>query len=702
MALEINKTLKTHEVRSRLPNSFSTVPGNIELGSFSLPKNEIEKREQPLINLVQNIIRHTRFIDSHGQYITPNSFSETDGSELISLIPDAPQHLHEDAVGPALFLHDVPILGIVSDYLRFGKEQKASNLPNNQDKLAVSWAAVISSLMQQFTFFDIDGKPIKKSDIKSIEANIFGSKKQTENIQEEPQGASFSETLLGYINQYFEVDIEKGTAQIKDLSALNVSLGSAQRAVTPFSFGNCMEGCRFCYVDRRLSTIVYPNNWLRSLPDIKTILDQYDPETKTGPAQARMAMMDWEPTEHPQFLDIMKAIAHRDPKNQIPVVTHGGSLTEEMLQEIAADPLLKKLLLFQVSLNSANPDYRAKVMAGKGNNLLHHKNAIASLQKMHELKISFDVSIVATTNWIPMQDVLDTITFADQQKPHSYIRVALPTATKDHDQSLLLSPQELANIDNQVVSHREKVKTPIILTVGLLNRHGLKSTIEGVMPESSAAYAGITHGSEIISINGIKPRSRTETTLMLLDLYMKQQKGEKLSCVCSFVLPDGTQKEVDLLSCPQKSPRFLGEKPVGVFGLLLHDDVDFGIFEQVARYQKERNIANPLMVTSEIMVPFFQEALSHVKDNERVNNLTMMPGQNYFFGGNVCIAGLLTFSDILESLKRSDISQKPDALFISSSMISRGGYDLQGYHYQDLATLLGIPVIPLKARTGSI
>ncbi len=183
---------------------------------------------------------------------------------------------------------------------------------------------------------------------------------------------------------------------------------------------------------------------------------------------------------------------------------------------------------------------------------------------------------------------------------------------------------------------------------------------------------------------------------------MKNKKGNAEQCVVVIQSPDGSQKEVDLTQLPQKSPRFLGEKPVGVYGLLIHDDVDFGIFEKMRQLQLTHSFKHPLMITSEIMMPFFEQAIAKTSDKEKVENLAIIPGKNEFFGGNVCIAGLLTFSDILNSLKKANLDHKPDVIFVSSSMISRGGYDLQGYHYHDLSSLLGVPVIPLKARTGSL
>lgn len=645
-------SLETHV---RLPISFSSIPGKVEIDTVLLPNKESKERI-PTILLIQNIMRHTRLKGKGGRIITPHSFSELGQIQKIALTPKNPQYLHENAIGSILFMHDTPILSIVSDYLRLAQAFNIKSETLGEKK--TSWAGVISSLFQEFSFYDAQNNRINPRDIHSCTNSLFGNI-SSEQPFDTISNQSFLDTLFSYLNTLFEFDFERYTARVRELDKLNVYLGSAQRAITPFCFANCKEGCRFCYVDRRLSSVVYPNNWIRNLEEIKEILRRYNPETRFGSPQMRFAMMDWEPTEHPDFLQIIKEIAKKDPKNQIPIVTHGGNLTEELLLKIANDPLLKKLVLFQVSLNSADPQYRRAVMPGKGNNPQHHENAIASLEKMHKLGIAFDVSLVAVTNWLPMSDILNTISFADRYKPYTYIRVALPTATKDHPPQMLLSPEELASIDNQIVAYRDKVETPIILTVGLLNRSSLDTEVEGVVRESPAWYAGIRHGVKISTINGVSPRSRTEATLMLLSIWKDIQEGKKTDCFVNFILTNGSEKTVNLSNYPQKLPRFLGEKPVGVFGLLLHDDVDYGIFEEIHNQQKNYDFRHPLIVTSQVMAPFFNEALSRLREEELVSGLMIVPAKNYFFGGNVCIAGLLTFTDILKTLQETDLPEKP-------------------------------------------
>ncbi len=276
-------------------------------------------------------------------------------------------------------------------------------------------------------------------------------------------------------------------------------------------------------------------------------------------------------------------------------------------------------------------------------------------------------------------------------------------ATKDHPADMLLSPQELALVDDQVVSMRDRIETPIITTVGLLNRKGLHSQIEGVMGGSPAQQAGIKHEAEIMMINGVEPRSRTESSAILFSLWNSAQKGTSIPCDVTYKDTSGEIHTVDLSQFPNVTPRFIGEKPVGVYGMLLHDDVDYDIFRLMHSLQQRHGFHNPAMVTSGVMRPFFEEAITKLHSDERVDGLTIRTAPNDYFGGNVVIAGLSTFADIAKMMdKTNDQGSPPDALFISASMISRGGYDLQGYHYRDLEVYLGIPVIPLKSKTGSI
>jgi hypothetical protein len=277
--------------------------------------------------------------------------------------------------------------------------------------------------------------------------------------------------------------------------------------------------------------------------------------------------------------------------------------------------------------------------------------------------------------------------------------VALPTATKHHPKSLQFTLDQLREIDSQIIALRGKVRNAIITTVGLSNRKGLNAQIEDVIFGSVAHLAGITHGSIIRTINGKSPRSRTEASSILLNQHSGTSKEPLVVCV---VDKDGKEHEVDLdRHISNKGSRLVGEKEVGTFGLLLHDDVDFGIFSKIKEAQENFDLQSPIMITSEIMHPFFMESLSRLHKDEKIQNLKIIKAKNHFFGGNVNVAGLLTFQDLLLAIKNSGYS-KFDGVFIPAAMLSRGGFDLIGRHYNEFASQINAPVFPIKSNTGSI
>lgn len=76
------------------------------------------------------------------------------------------------------------------------------------------------------------------------------------------------------------------------------------------------------------------------------------------------------------------------------------------------------------------------------------------------------------------------------------------------------------------------------------------------------------------------------------------------------------------------------------------------------------------------------------------NNVTVMNTKNYFYGGNINCAGLLTFSDILENIKQQKIDMsKIDTLILCDRMVytfkSEKGIDYTGENVEILHKELG-------------
>ncbi len=691
-----------------LPNGFRTVPDVVNIDELESYKEDFS------IRLVRNILKNTRFFGKNRKFIVVSFFAKKTkkakiNTRLIPVHSKKPSYYFDDSISSLMFSQDQPLIGIVADFLRVSAlaEHYKSNVVANDQIAFISWGNIIASFLREYDIYTIEKSKIDIKNIKQV-SNLFQNSLQDKAtalpISSKNNEITFLESLYKFLSQYYVFNFASRSAKLVNPDAIKVSFGSAQRAITPYTFANCGQGCKFCYVDRGSAIVYYPYKWARPLKEIKQVMKDYNPTTKKGLPQLRFTMMDWEPTEHPQFVQVLKAIAKRDHYNQIPITTHGGNLNAGLLKKIAKSKLLKNLVLFQVSLNSANLEMRKKIMPGAPNQ--YHLNAINSLKIMHELGIAFDVSLVAATNFIPLEDILNSIQYADKYKPHTFIRVTFPGATRHHDKSLLLPPEELARIDAAAVAFRKKLKnrTPVVLSVGLLNRQGLKAEIEDILPGSAADKAGIKSGCIINTINKIVPRSRTEATLLLLDLWKQHEKGKKISIIIKYTDQNGKKYCVDLgkhlNKYPRKKLRCLGEKFIGEFGLLLHDEIDFNIFTKIAFYQKTHKFQRPCIVTSKVMKPFFKEAKKLLYEGEKVRNLSIISADNVFFGGNVCIAGLLTFSDIKKSINKLKV--KPDCIFISASMLTRGNYDLMGYHLNDFSSSIGIPVVPLRARTGSL
>ena len=645
--------------------------------------------------LINSLLIPVKMYDKDRKQIIPTYISINKG-EMIPVYPDIPTYQDSKSYSEILFSQDSPIISVVSNYLETLKKYPAFAPTNKR----YGFNDVMNTLLNVVSLYNIDKVIIDPKTIKFVENQYVGNTSREEKeIQREGSSADFLQVLYGYLINYVQFDLQFYQAKIIDRNFFRVNASSAQRAITPFIFNNCKQGCRFCYVDRNLSTIKYPCNWNRKLEDISALLEDYDPKTGRAHPILRFAMMDWEPTDHPDFLKILKLIAQKTPDQQIPIITHGGNLTRELLQEVANDERLKNNVLFQVSLNSANVYWRSKIMPGA--KIEEHRNAISSIELMHDLGIKFDVSIVAATKIIPIEDVIETVRYADKYNPHTYIRVALPTATKHHNKEIYQTFPELRAIDDAICSLRKEIKTPIITTVGLTNRKGLKAKIEDVVPNSLADVSGIRSGDTILKIDETPIRSRTEANLILTD---KWKEGTKSKFKLDILDCTGKIKQIFIDGSKQvQDPRYAGERAVGLFGILLHDDVDYGIFEEISKLQKKHHLNYPYIFTGEVIEPFFQEALGCLKAEEKVKNLKINSVKNEYFGGNVGVAGLLVFHDLLNHyLKLKKKNESIDSIFVSNAMITRGGFDLSGRHINEFSAQIGIPVFAIKSRTGSI
>jgi len=307
---------------------------------------------------------------------------------------------------------------------------------------------------------------------------------------------------------------------------------------------------------------------------------------------------------------------------------------------------------------------------------------------------------------IKMAYFLVRIKYADKCGPKFYIRVALPIATRYHRPDFLLSPNKIQMIIAFIKQIRKEVETPIIITVALEGENDLSARIEGIIKNSPAQKAGLQSEDVILEINNRKIKSRTDCNILLEEIYQRIKKQETIP-VNLIIQRDKRIFEIDLakyFSDTQPNLKVgMGQKPVGWFGLLIPDDVDFNVLEQIRNIVENKKLTNPIMLTSKIMFPFWKKAIRENPDLNFPTQIEILPVKNWYFGGNVNVAGLQTVDDQIYSVLKwqKKTNKKPGALFISATIFSSFGIDIKGDSVKKLEYTIGCPVYILRSLTGS-
>jgi len=663
-----------------LKNKIQTLANYIEI-DMSLLKNlsELEAEKEFLIS----ILNLCTLYNKNNKILIPHHIKfGRNNSLLIST-------RRTTSLAEIFFKHNAPIILFLSKSLTLAIKKNFKEISSLEEKLCGQdiLKKIINATLSHYKLYDINDKLIIPS--------VFLIKNSIEPVEFNPIFKSPLSLAIIYAKHIGDVEIDRGLLLIRDLSILKVPLKLASRAITPYTFGNCTQGCKFCYINSRLS------------PVIIKVLEEYDSLSGYGLPQPRFAFMDWEPTNHKDFFKILELVAGRETDKQIPIITHGGNLNNKFLSKIARNPLLKDLVLFQVSLNSASSEVRSKIMRGATEK--QNQVAINSIRIMHNLGIKYDISIVASISnkepnkWLPIDDLKETIKYLNNYPPYSYVRIALPTGTGGHNPEMILSSDELRSLDRHIRSLRKLTEIPLIITVGMLSRRSLLSEIEGIMPKSDAQKSGLKTGDIIVSINNKFPRSRTEATSLLQKYW-----DHKIPARCK-IRRNGENLEITLKRSVRKKLRIAGEKTIGFFGIIMYDDIDFEILEKIKRQTFLHNLKKPLLITSNASFPIFKKAISRLRNEEKIPGLKVISSSNKFFNtptnnqnveGNVNIAGLLTFSDIEETLKLIKPKQY-DCIIISAHMLT-GSEDLAGININDFERSIGKPVFAIRANTGSI
>ena len=468
--------------------------------------------------------------------------------------------------------------------------------------------------------------------------------------------------------------------------------GSLKNNLGSFSGSTCQCHCEICYAQGNpLQNITRdPLTYHEAITRIK----YYSSKKKTGIFPK--INEELEPFCNPHIFEILTQARKKSPHELFEITTNGCALTEKNIKELSK---LKPILIV-LSLNSANPIIRKKVM--KDN---HPEIAINSVKLLHKYNIPFLGSIVAWPS-IPPKDIEATV---DYLSTHDavLIRLLLPGYTKYHSPSLYFDTEEhwrnTVDLFNTLLKSH---KTVLHIQPSLYWRKDLTATIEGVFTNSPAFHAGLQRDDIILKINAEPIVTRGQAQAVLKQLGNKKNQKP----IILDVERKGKILQFELINKQNRNDDLYPYKPIGYASGVFSDTFPYGIFmtetfllhyiRELETIIKHHHAQHVLLFSSRLVQPLFLEAMTvmrkHVPHLEKID-LRVTIAEHHFWGGNIMIADILLIQDFINHLHRL-ISQtyQPDLIIIPSSFANTWGFDLSGRSYLEIEREFNIPVELIK------
>lgn len=462
--------------------------------------------------------------------------------------------------------------------------------------------------------------------------------------------------------------------------------------------GYCNCSCTFCYEkgNPRERLPIVRNRKNLSLSEARTRARLYDVTTHTGVMEKSAAYL--EPTCNPDFLEILRTARQKVPGEPFMLVTNGSALNAETLREIQA---LGPVFLC-VSLNAASPAERVTMMGDK-----HGSAVFEAIGMLSRLGIPFIGSIVAWPT-LPAESIRAAARFLDANGAY-LIRVHLAGFTEKLSRmrpDISDASFDWTETARVVESIRHELDTPVTAEPALAWEDGLVPTVAGIVATSPASIADIAVGDAVLEIDGHRAISRPHARMLL-------HQAERAAGDHELALRRGGEVHVVKLRTedlarhedryPYKPPGFTVDQmrmlDPSALGLVIHNSLGYGSLKSLAKLIEARSATHVLFLSSVLMRPVFEQALSRVDHFPEHVELAIRVPENRFFGGNIIMGDLLCVDDfchaILDYVRENGA---PDVVVIPSSPFSEWGRDLTGTPFTEIERRCGIPVELLNVQ----
>ncbi|HAI21189.1 MAG TPA: hypothetical protein DCM14_04755 [Clostridiales bacterium UBA8153] len=425
---------------------------------------------------------------------------------------------------------------------------------------------------------------------------------------------------------------------------------AARRGILPLT-SRCDASCLFCSHRYNPPGVEVFDLGVRPLEEVRASLDWLAGADKIVIGESVTRIKEGEPLTYPLLLPALELVRNRFPAGRIRLTTNGTLLSSQLAGALAG---LGVELVF--SLNSADPARRSLMMGDP-----RAPAGITSVTLASRLSIPFEGSLVALPQVAGYEDIAGTVRFLAREGA-TCIRVMEPGFTRLTPPALLPPPGTRLRLEELVAELNATTGVAVMLEPP--HARDLRPLVAGVLAGSPAQAAGMCPGDVVVSIDGVVPFSRVDAFFRLVKAadprVVVAGRGE-------LILKKGA-----------------GRLPGAVFTWDVARDVVAAIAASSGRAKK------PLVITSRLGETALRLALARAGTGASVRAVPCS-----FFGGSIACAGLLTVSDVANSLRAQPPPDGTDLLLLPPVAFDPWQRDLTGISIRRLERELELScVIP--------
>jgi len=435
----------------------------------------------------------------------------------------------------------------------------------------------------------------------------------------------------------------------------------AELNVLPLS-SFCHDGCIFCSHKNASPDTLRSNGFYgyrRSFEEVAEHIGFLDPEKRVVIGESATKISEGEPFMWKGVEKIILAVRSRIGKNLISITTSGGFIGDDFFNIINKAAPLE----INFSLNSFNAKTRDRiVLDGRSAKAFENLERLSKYGESLKLSVSLMAINEETT---PIALIVEDIENLRKMANIALIKVFLPRFAEELFSKFFENYDEFTAYAEKVSSVLSGVNAsgsiPVVLEP--LAPPDTKVAIHAVAPDSTAFRAGIKAGDEILSVNGRKPKTRSEAyqfitkTAGTIELTINENKAASSN--------ESRNKKLTFEDFDGKSE--------GAGGMIFISDINPSELDGFIRINRElaANGAEALALTTALSESY----LKAVFLENGISNIKPAAVKNVNFKGNIDCAGLLTLKDIEAALRGDGLSK---SVIIPGIMFDHLGFDLNG------------------------